>query len=84
MLAGLVNGPTLDDPLTNPVNGMAREQHVISRLLADDVLTPAQASQARAVSLRAMTAHRGQGCEARGAGVTPGERGSGDNPGESD
>jgi membrane peptidoglycan carboxypeptidase len=64
MLAGLVNGPSLDDPLTNPVNGMAREQHVIRRLQADDVLTPAQATQAGAVSLQTMLIHHGQGCGA--------------------
>jgi membrane peptidoglycan carboxypeptidase len=64
MLAGVVNGPSLDDPVTNPVNGRVREEHVIGRLVATGALTQAQASQALAVSVPAMLAHGGQGCGA--------------------
>jgi membrane carboxypeptidase/penicillin-binding protein len=64
MLAGLVNGPTLDDPLTSAANGINRERHVIERLVADGVLTPAQAARARSVSLPVMLARHGQACAA--------------------
>jgi membrane peptidoglycan carboxypeptidase len=64
MLAGLVNGPSLDDPVTNPVNGRAREEHVIARLVTTGGLTQAQANQALAVPVSAMLAHAGQGCGA--------------------
>jgi membrane peptidoglycan carboxypeptidase len=62
MLAGLVNGPSLDDPLTNPVNGRARELHVISRMVATGALTPAQAAAASHVSIPALLARAGRGC----------------------
>jgi membrane peptidoglycan carboxypeptidase len=64
MLAGVVNGPSLDDPVTNPVNGRAREGHVIGRLVATGALTQAEADQALAVPVSAMLAHAGQGCGA--------------------
>ena len=64
MLAGVVNGPSLDDPVTNPINGQAREAHVIGRLVATGALTNAEASQALAVPLSVMLAHGGQGCGA--------------------
>jgi membrane peptidoglycan carboxypeptidase len=64
MLAGVVNGPSLDDPVTDPVNGQAREAHVIGRLVATGALTQAQADQALAVPLSVMLAHGGQGCGA--------------------
>ncbi|MGH3273180.1 MAG: transglycosylase domain-containing protein [Streptosporangiaceae bacterium] len=64
MLAGVVNGPSIDDPLTNPANGRAREEHVISRLVATGTLTRAEASQALAVPLSVMLEHAGQGCGA--------------------
>jgi membrane peptidoglycan carboxypeptidase len=64
MLAGVVNGPSLDDPVTNPVNGRVREEHVIGRLAATGALTRAQADQALTVSVPAMLAHAGQGCGA--------------------
>src|ERR1700691_4149375 len=34
MLAGLVQGPSLDDPLTHPANARTREVHVVGRLVA--------------------------------------------------
>jgi len=64
MLAGVVNGPSIDDPVTNPVNGRAREAHVIGRLVATGTLTQAEADQALAVPVSAMLAHGGQGCGA--------------------
>jgi membrane peptidoglycan carboxypeptidase len=64
MLAGVVNGPSIDDPVTNPDNGRAREEHVIGRLVATGALTQAQADQALATPVSAMLAHGGQGCGA--------------------
>jgi membrane peptidoglycan carboxypeptidase len=64
MLAGVVNGPTLDDPLTNPDNARFREEHVVQRLVDTGALTQAQANEALSVSVAAMTTHAGQGCGA--------------------
>jgi membrane peptidoglycan carboxypeptidase len=64
LLAGLVQGPSLDDPLTNPGRGRAREEHVIGRLVAVGALTPARASRALAVPLTTLLANAGQGCPA--------------------
>jgi penicillin-binding protein 1A len=51
MLAGAVNGPSLYDPLTHPVQARAREAHVLSRLVATGTLTQSQASAALAQPL---------------------------------
>jgi len=61
-LAGLVQGPSLDDPLTHPANARAREMHVVGRLVATGKLTPAQGRAALAVPLRSLLARAGQGC----------------------
>jgi Transglycosylase len=63
MLAGMVQGPSLDDPLTHPGNARAREEHVIGRLVATGKLTRAQASAALAIPLSALVANAG-GCSA--------------------
>jgi membrane peptidoglycan carboxypeptidase len=62
MLAGLVQGPSLDDPLTHPANARAREVHVVGRLVATGKLTPAQGRAALAVPLRSLIVRAGQGC----------------------
>jgi penicillin-binding protein 1A len=62
MLAGLVNGPTLDDPLTNPANGTAREDHVVGRLVASGTISAAQGRRIEAVPLTTMLEHRGDAC----------------------
>jgi membrane peptidoglycan carboxypeptidase len=64
LLAGLVQGPSLDDPLTSPGRGRAREEHVIGRLVTVGTLTPSQASHALAVPLTTLLANAGQGCQA--------------------
>jgi membrane peptidoglycan carboxypeptidase len=46
MLAGLVQGPSADDPIAHFANARAREAHVLLRLIATRTLTPAQAAQA--------------------------------------
>jgi membrane peptidoglycan carboxypeptidase len=59
MLAGLVQGPSADDPLTSPSRARAREVHVVGRLVATGALTPAQARQALAVPLPVLLARAG-------------------------
>ena len=62
MLAGLVQGPSLDDPLTHPANARTREVHVVGRLIATGKLTEAQGKAALAVPLSTLVAGAGQGC----------------------
>ena len=62
LLAGLVQGPTADDPVTHPATARTREAHVLGRLVATGVLTPAQAAAAQAVPLATMLAHSGSSC----------------------
>ncbi|MGH3279387.1 MAG: transglycosylase domain-containing protein, partial [Trebonia sp.] len=47
LLAGVVNAPSLDDPVTHPGNARARLDHVIDRMAAVGYLSSAQAQQAR-------------------------------------
>jgi membrane peptidoglycan carboxypeptidase len=61
MLAGLVQGPTVDDPLKFPAHAIAREQHVIGRLVATGALTSDQANAYLSTTLRALVAGAG-GC----------------------
>jgi membrane peptidoglycan carboxypeptidase len=51
MLAGVVNAPSVDDPVTNPGNARARLEHVIARMVAVGYLTAAQARQALSAPL---------------------------------
>jgi membrane peptidoglycan carboxypeptidase len=46
MLAGVVNAPTYDDPLTYPGQARARLVHVIGRMAAVGYLTPAEQAAA--------------------------------------
>ncbi len=46
MLAGVVNAPSIDDPINDPVNARARLTHVIDRMVAVGYLTKAQANNA--------------------------------------
>jgi membrane peptidoglycan carboxypeptidase len=62
MLAGMVQGPSLDDPLTHPANARTREVHVVGRLVATGKLTEAQGKAALAVPLSTLIAGAGQGC----------------------
>lgn len=64
LLAGLVQGPTADDPLNHPAAGRAREVHVIGRLVATGALTSRQAAAALAEPLSSLVARAGQGCRA--------------------
>jgi membrane peptidoglycan carboxypeptidase len=62
MLAGMVQGPSLDDPFTHPDNARLREVHVLGRLVATGKITQAQANAALTVPLSTLTAQAGQGC----------------------
>jgi membrane peptidoglycan carboxypeptidase len=42
MLAGVVNAPSVDDPINDPANAHARLAHVVARMVAVGDLTPAQ------------------------------------------
>jgi len=64
MLAGLVQGPTADDPLDNPAAGLAREQHVIGRLVAIGAISQADANAYLAIPLSTLLSHAG-GCAGR-------------------
>jgi hypothetical protein len=64
LLAGLVQGPSMDDPLTHPASAREREVHVIGRLVATGKLTQAQGRAALAVPLSSLVSRAGQGCSA--------------------
>jgi membrane peptidoglycan carboxypeptidase len=61
LLAGLVQGPTTDDPIDHPAAGLAREQHVLGRLVAVGTISQASASAYLKVPLSELLAHAG-GC----------------------
>ena len=61
LLAGLVQAPTVDDPLSYPAHGLSREQHVVGRLVAVGALTQVEANRYLAVSPRTLLAKAG-GC----------------------
>jgi membrane peptidoglycan carboxypeptidase len=51
MLAGVVNAPSVDDPIDDPVNAHTRLEHVFARLVAVGYLTKAQAARALSAGL---------------------------------
>jgi len=51
MLAGVVNAPSVDDPINDPGNARARLEHVIARMVAVGDLTTAQGQQVLGTSL---------------------------------
>ncbi|MGH3305355.1 MAG: biosynthetic peptidoglycan transglycosylase [Streptosporangiaceae bacterium] len=59
LLAGLVQGPTSDDPIDHPVAGLAREQHVLGRLVAVGTISRATADVFLKVPLSHLLAHAG-------------------------
>jgi membrane peptidoglycan carboxypeptidase len=61
LLAGLVKGPTVDDPLEFSANALAREQHVLGRLVSTGQLTSSQAARYLAIPLGKLLANAG-GC----------------------
>jgi membrane peptidoglycan carboxypeptidase len=63
LLAGLVQAPTTDDPLNHPSAGLAREQHVLGRLVAVGQLSQASANAYLAIPLSKLLADAGK-CQA--------------------
>ncbi len=59
LLAGLVQGPSADDPLHHPVRARQREVHVIGRLAATGEITRQQASAALAQPLARLIENAG-------------------------
>jgi membrane peptidoglycan carboxypeptidase len=51
MLAGVVNAPSVDDPINDPDNARTRLEHVIARMVAVGYLSQAQGRQALAAPL---------------------------------
>jgi len=63
VLAGLVQAPSVYDPLLNPSLARSREVHVFSRLVATGTITQAEANQALSVPIARLTRGAG-GCRA--------------------
>lgn len=62
MLAGVVNAPSLDDPVTHPGNARTRLEHVIARMEAVGYLSKAQAQRELNAPLGLVTAGSSPGC----------------------
>ncbi len=65
LLAGLVQGPSADDPLDHPSAARAREMHVLGRLVTTGALSQPLAGAALAIPLSRLDAQAGQGCSLR-------------------
>ena len=63
LLAGLVQAPSSDDPLSYPAAGLSREQHVLGRLVSVGAISQASADAYLKEPLSALLAHSG-GCRA--------------------
>jgi penicillin-binding protein 1A len=59
LLAGLVQGPTADDPIDHPAAGLAREQHVLGRLVAVGAISRARANAYLRIPLSTLLANAG-------------------------
>ena len=60
-LAGLVQGPSADDPIAHYARGRAREAHVLGRLVSTGKITAAQSARAYAQGLQ-LVGGTGQAC----------------------
>jgi penicillin-binding protein 1A len=60
-LAGLVQGPSADDPIAHYARGRAREAHVLGRLVSTGKITAAQSARAYAQGLQ-LIGGSGQAC----------------------
>jgi penicillin-binding protein 1A len=63
LLAGLVQAPSIDDPIDYPAAGLAREQHVIGRLVATGAISHAEAGAYLAIPMGSLLS-RGGSCRA--------------------
>jgi membrane peptidoglycan carboxypeptidase len=62
MLAGVVNAPSVDDPISDPVNAHARLAHVVARMVAVGDLTQAQGATVLHTSLGIVKRDPQAGC----------------------
>ena len=70
-LAGLVQGPSADDPIAHYARGRAREAHVLDRLVATGKITAAQSAAAYTRGLH-LVGGTGRGCLRNTAGQLTG------------
>jgi membrane peptidoglycan carboxypeptidase len=61
LLAGLVQGPSADDPIDHPLAARAREEHVLGRLVATGAISQRSAGSYLQIPVAALVAHAG-GC----------------------
>jgi membrane peptidoglycan carboxypeptidase len=61
LLAGLVQAPTTDDPINHPAAGLAREHHVMGRLVSVGAISQTDANAYLAIPLSSLLSHAG-GC----------------------
>jgi penicillin-binding protein 1A len=59
LLAGLVQGPTTDDPIDHPAAGLVREQHVIGRLVTVGAISQSSANAYLRIPLPALLSNAG-------------------------
>jgi membrane peptidoglycan carboxypeptidase len=59
LLAGLVQGPSADDPIDHPLAGRAREEHVMGRLVAVGAVSQASAESYLNIPVAELVAHAG-------------------------
>lgn len=59
VLAGLVQGPSADDPIDHPAAGLVREHHVLGRLVATGAITRSQANAYLRIPLGTLLANAG-------------------------
>jgi penicillin-binding protein 1A len=59
LLAGLVQAPTADDPIDHPAAGLAREEHVIGRLVAVGAISQESADSFLRIPVAELVAHAG-------------------------
>jgi membrane peptidoglycan carboxypeptidase len=59
LLAGLVQGPSADDPIDHPLAGRTREEHVIGRLVAVGAISEGSADAFLKIPLAGLLAHAG-------------------------
>ncbi|GAB4100388.1 transglycosylase domain-containing protein [Sinomonas halotolerans] len=62
LLAGLVNGPSLFDPITRPENSVARRNLVLDAMLRHGYITPKEHAAAVATPLKLKVSPPHQGC----------------------
>ena len=59
LLAGLVQGPTTDDPIDHPLAGRTREEHVIGRLVTVGAISHSSANRYLTIPVAGLVAHAG-------------------------